>query len=113
MTAIKGTNYTNNTATPKVQSNAGEVGGVKRVLFDQFLVGAVVGDVLSIGVVPKGARILEVKSVNAGTGAAFSVAPAQLITAPATPASNPEIVTLTIGTAPSDPVSAWVEYVVD
>lgn len=106
MSAINGVNYTKAVAVPREQSNAGEVGGVKRVLFDQYLVGALAADVLSIGSLPKGARVLEVKSINAGVGASFSVDPGEILSAA-------EVVTVTIGAGPADPVSAWIEYVID
>lgn len=105
MANIYGANYTkayiNN---PAEQSNMGEYGGVKKVVFDQVAAGAG-ADVLSIGKLPKGARVLTVGNVG-GNNPVCNVTPAQLISAET-------IVTFTLGAAPTFPVSAWVEYVVD
>ena len=106
MAAIYGANYTKNyISNPPEQANMGEVGGVKKVLFDQVAAGAA-ADVLSIGKLPKGARVLEVKSIGAGSGASFNVAPAAVMSAQTE-------VQVTLGTGPSFPLSAWVEYIVD
>lgn len=105
MADIYGANYTkayiNN---PAEQANMGEYGGVKKVLFDKVAAGAG-ADVLSIGKLPKGARVLSVNNVG-GNNPVCNVAPADLIAAET-------IVTFTLGAAPTFPVSAWVEYVVD
>jgi len=102
-----GVNYTKAyVSVPAQLCNIGEVGGVKRVLFDQLLAGGVAADDLFIGKLPKGARVLEVKSIGAGAGAAFNVAPADQMSAETD-------VKITLGAAPSFPVSAWVEYVLD
>lgn len=65
MAAINGTNYANNILVPRVQTNAGELGGVVKCLFDAYVGTPSGGDVLSIGKLPKGARIL---SISAWTG---------------------------------------------
>lgn len=105
MSDIYGKNYTkayiNN---PAEQANMGEYGGVKKVLFDQVDTGAG-ADVLSIGKLPKGARVITIGNVG-GNSPVCNVAPADLIAAE-------KIVTFTLGAAPTFPVSAWVEYVVD
>lgn len=102
-----GVNFTKNYINvPAEQAKAGEVGGVKRVLFDQLLSGGIAADTLKIGKLPKGARILEVKSIGAGTGASFNVSPGDLLS------SETEAI-VTIGTSPAFPLSAWVEYVID
>jgi predicted Abi (CAAX) family protease len=106
MASIYGSNYTKNyISNPSEQANMGEVGGVKKVLFDQVAAGSA-ADVLSIGKLPKGARVLEVKSIGAGSGAAFNVAPAAVMSAETE-------VQVTLGTGPSFPLSAWIEYIVD
>lgn len=105
MSDIYGSNYTkayiNN---PAEQANMGEYGGVKKVIFDQVATGAG-ADVLYIGKLPKGARVISVGNVG-GNNPICNVSPAQLISAETA-------VTFTLGAAPSFPVSAWVEYVVD
>ena len=105
MANIYGSNYTkafiNN---PAEQANMGEYGGVKKVIFDQVAAGAG-ADVLYIGKLPKGARVITVGNVG-GNNPTCNVSPAQLISAETA-------VTFTLGAAPSVPVSAWVEYVVD
>lgn len=106
MSAIKGKNYTNNTAIPKVQSLAGEVNGVKRVCFDQYDGTPTAADTLSIGSIPKGARILEVKSIGVGSGASFNVTPGDILT-------SATVVVVTIGSGPSADCCAWCEYVID
>ena len=69
MGAINGVNYANNISVPKVQSKAGEAGGVMKVLFDAYVGTPSAADVLTIGKLPKGARVLEIVS-NGGMGAA-------------------------------------------
>lgn len=105
MANIYGENYTkafiNN---PSEQANMGEYGGVKKVLFDRVAAGAA-ADVLSIGKLPKGARVLTIGNVG-GNNPVCNVAPADLIAAET-------IITFTLGGAPVFPVSAWVEYVID
>lgn len=106
MAALEGANYTNNYSTnPPVRGKAGEIGGVKRVMFDQSAAG-VAADTIKLGKLPKGARILNVSSVGAGSGASFNVAAGDLIAAET-------ILTLTVGTSPSLPISGWAEYVID
>lgn len=90
---------------PKGLANMGEYGGVKKVLFD-LKAGAVAADVLKIGKLPKGARILELKSVGAGTGAAFNLSAMDVMAAETD-------LSITIGTSPSATVYAWAEYVLD
>ena len=105
MSDIYGANYTkayiNN---PAEQANMGEYGGVKKVIFDQVAAGAG-ADVMHVGKLPKGARVLSVNNVG-GNNPTCNVAPAALIAAET-------VVTFTLGAAPTFPVSAWVEYVVD
>lgn len=69
MAAINGYNYAKNISVPKEQSNPGEVGGVVKCLFDAYVGTPAAGDVLSIGKLPKGARILSI-SASAAMGAA-------------------------------------------
>lgn len=69
MGAINGVNYANNIAVPKVQSKAGEAGGVMKVLFDAYVGTPAGADVLTIGKLPKGARVLRI-TASAGLGAA-------------------------------------------
>ena len=106
MSALKGKNYTNNTATPKVQSKAGEVNGVKRVLFDEYDGTPIAADTISIGYLPKGARVLDIKSIGLGSGSSFNVAPGDVMSAAT-------LVIGTVGSVPSLNPMLWVEYVVD
>lgn len=69
MAALNGVNYANNISVPAVQSNPGEVGGVVKCLFDSYVGSISAADVLSVGKLPKGARILSI-TVAAAMGAA-------------------------------------------
>ena len=106
MANIYGQNYTKGyISVPAEMAKIGEVGGVKRVLFDQ-VVGAAGADVLYIGKLPKGARILEVKSIGCDSPTFNIAAGAEL--------SADTNVTVTLGAAPSAVLAqAWVEYVID
>ena len=86
------------------QANTGEYGGRLKVLFDEIASGSA-ADVLYIGKLPAGARVLEVNHIGGGTGASFSVAAGAQI-------SSETVVTLTLGTGPSAP-KAFVYYLVD
>lgn len=106
MAAINGNNYANSIAVPRVQGLAGEINGVKRVLLDQYTGTPIAADVLSIGRIPKGARILELKNIGCGTSPTFNVAAGAILSAET-------IVTVTIGATPAANPIAWVEYVID
>ena len=117
MAAINGVNYAKNILVPKEQSNAGEVGGVVKCLFDAFAGTPTAADVMSIGKLPKGARILSVNSVGAG-GAGLAYAKVDSLGASTALAAGDVIaleslVKVTIGAAPSLNAGAFVTYVVD
>ena len=104
MSNIYGANYTKAYVNPiQEQAKAGEYGGSVKVLFDQVAAGAG-ADVMYVGKLPKGARILSVNNVG-GNNPTFNVAPADLLAAET-------IITATLGAAPTFPVSAWVEYTI-
>lgn len=106
MATLFGKNYTKGYINvPSEMANVGEIHGVKRVVYDEAD-GAIAADTLTFGKIPAGAKLLEVKSIGAGAGASFDVVPGTSITAETN-------VVLTIGTAPSATVKAWVEYVLD
>lgn len=69
MAAINGVNYANNISVPAVQSKPGEAGGVVKCLFDAYVGTPSAADVLTIGKLPKGARVLSI-TASAGMGAA-------------------------------------------
>jgi len=102
MANIYGENYTkafiNN---PAEQAKAGEYGGAVKVLFDLVAAGAG-ADVLHIGKLPKGSRVLAIESVNCDSPA-FNVAVGEAISA------ETEVL-VTLGAAPSFPAKAWVLY---
>lgn len=104
MANIYGANYTKAYVNAiQEQANAGEYGGAVKVLFDQVAAGAG-ADVMYVGKLPKGARILRVSNVG-GNNPTFNVAPGALLSAET-------IITATLGAAPTFPVSAWVEYTI-
>jgi hypothetical protein len=72
MAAINGNNYAKNISVPAEQSNAGEVGGVVKCLFDQYTGTPSAADVLSIGKLPKGARILDIVAVGMGAAPTYA-----------------------------------------
>ena len=116
MAAINGKNYAKNILVPKEQSNPGEVGGVAKILFDQYDGTPTAADVLSIGKLPKGARILSVTGVGIGgspswakvdsAGASTTLAAGDLL-------ASESLVKITIGSSPSANAAGFVTYVVD
>lgn len=117
MAAINGKNYAKNISVPKEQSNAGEVGGVVKCLFDQYDGTPTAADVLSIGKLPKGARILSVNSIGLG-GAGLAWAKVDAAGSSSTLAAgdviaSESLVKITIGASPSANAAGFVQYVVD
>lgn len=117
MAAIKGKNYTKNTAVPKEQSNAGEAGGVSRVLFDQFDGTPIAADVLTIGKLPKGARVLAATSLGlGGAGLAWAKVDANGVSttlAAGDLLASESLIKVTIGAAPSANPSGFINYAVE
>ena len=118
MGAINGVNYANNIAVPKVQSKAGEAGGVMKVLFDAYVGTPAGADVLTIGKLPKGARVLKI-TASAGLGAAPTFAKVladgtSSVLAAGDVLTGESLVKITAagGTYGANPF-AFVEYVVD
>lgn len=113
MAAINGFNYAKNILVPKEQSNAGEVGGGVKVLFDAYVGTPVAADVLSIGKLPKGARILTIVSVGAGTAPTYakvdSLGNSSVLAAGDVIAAE-SLVKVTIGASPSLNAGAFVTY---
>lgn len=117
MAAINGFNYAKSLLVPKEQGKVGEVGGVVKCLFDAFVGTPIAADVLTIGKLPKGARILSVNSVGAG-GAGLAYNKVDSLGASTALAAGDELsdlftVKVTIGAAPSLNAGAFVLYVVD
>lgn len=116
MAAINGVNYANNIAVPKVQSKAGEAGGVMKVLFDAYVGTPTAADVLSIGKLPKGARVLAISSSGIGSspsyakvladGTSSALAAGDVLT-------GESLVKITIGTTPAANPFVFIQYVVD
>lgn len=101
-----GSNYTAAyNDVPRGRPNVGEFGGVVKALFDQ-LASPVAADVAYMGKLPKGARVLSVSTIGAGSGATVNVAAADSIT-------SETDVTVTIGTSPGATLTLIVMYVVD
>lgn len=119
MAAINGVNYANNIAVPKVQSKAGEAGGVLKVLFDAYVGTPSAGDVLTIGKLPKGARVLRITS-NGGMGAAPTFAKVLVSSGSSSTLAAGDVlageslvkITAAGGTYGANPF-VFVEYVVD
>lgn len=119
MANINGTNYANSIAVPAVQSKIGEVGGVVKCLFDAYVPLPAAGDVLTIGKLPKGARVLRITS-NGGMGVAPTFAKVLVSTGASTAlAAGNEITgeSLVKVTAAGGTYSAnafvFVEYLID
>ena len=105
MADIYGANYTKEFINlPSERANPGEYGGRRKVLFDQVAAGLGL-DVMYVGKLPAGARILEVANIG-GNSPTFNVTPGDKLTAET-------VVTCTLGAAPTFPVSAWVDYLLD
>ena len=119
MANINGVNYANNISVPKVQSKAGEAGGVMKVLFDSYVGTPAGADVLTIGKLPKGARVLKI-TASAGLGAAPTFAKvlvesgASSVLAAGDVLAGESLVKITAagGTYGANPF-VFVEYVVD
>lgn len=105
MANIYGANYVKEyNSVPSEQGAPGESGGRVKCMFDEVAAGAGL-DVLYIGKIPAGARILRCSNIG-GNSPSYSVAPGDKLTAEAD-------VTVTLGAAPTFPVSAWIEYLLD
>ena len=105
MANIYGVNYVkefNN--VPSERANIGEYGGKVKALFDVVAAGAGL-DVMYVGKVPAGARILRCSNIG-GNSPTYTVAPGDKLTVDT-------VVTATLGAAPTFPVSVWVEYLLD
>jgi hypothetical protein len=116
MAAINGNNYAKNISVPKEQSNAGEVGGVVKCLFDQYTGTPTAADVLSIGKLPKGARILSVTGIGIGSSPSWAkvdAAGSSSTLAAGDVIASESLVKITIGTTPSANAGGFVQYVVD
>ena len=128
MAVIKGKNFAKNDSTPKEQSSPGEVGGVARILFDQYDGTPTAADVLSIGVIPKGARILSVTGIGIGgspswakvTVRAYTNSSGTVIAAETSSTlaagdvlAVESLIKITIGSSPSANAAGFVTYVVD
>lgn len=105
MSALNGKNYqkayVNN---PSERPNVGDYGGSVKIILDSSDAG-IAADTIKIGKLPKGAKVLKINSIGLGSGGSFNVAPMDLMSAETD-------VIVTVGTSPSLPISAWVEYVV-
>lgn len=105
MANIYGDNYTKEFLNvPSERASVGEYKGKVKVLFDKISAGAA-GDVLSIGKLPAGARVLAVDSVN-GDNPSCNVAKGDSI-------SSETTVQFTLGAAPAANIKAWVLFVMD
>jgi hypothetical protein len=105
MTDIFGVNHTKEFINvPSERAAAGEVNGRVKCLFDEVAAGAGL-DVLFIGKLPKGARILRCSNIG-GNSPTFNVSPGAKLSAETT-------VSVTLGAAPTFPVQAWVEFLMD
>ena len=91
--------------TIKEKANVGDWAARIRMLYDEQD-GVLEADTMLIGKLPKGARVVSVNHVGAGTSPAFNVSPTEVITAEKT-------VIVTVGATPSVTVKAWVEDTVD
>lgn len=106
MATVQGRNYKKAYVDlPSGRYDTGFMGGKPVILIDDFTA-PVAADVIQIGKLPKGAKIISVNHVGMGTSPVFNVAPMDLLT-------DETIITVTVGATPSAGVaSAWVEYVV-
>lgn len=117
MAAINGINYANNISVPAVQSKPGEAGGVVKCLFDQYDGTPTAADVMSVGKLPKGARVLSIISVGLGSSPSY----AKVLTSSGSSSTlaagdllaGESLIKVTIGTSPSANAGVAVLYVVD
>ena len=91
--------------TIKEKANVGDWAAKMRLLYDEQD-GVLEADTMLIGKLPKGARVLSVNHVGAGTSPSFNVSPTQVM-------ADETIVIVTVGATPAATVKAWVEYTVD
>lgn len=104
MANVSGRNYKKAyESTPTQFYDVGFNGGRVHVLIDDFA-DAVAADVIKIGKLPKGAKVLSVNHVGMGAAPTFNVTPMQLVT-------DETLVEITVGATPAAGVaSAWVTY---
>lgn len=105
MSALYGANYTKAYVNvPSERPNVGDYGGSIKLLLDSSATG-VAADTINIGKLPINAKVLSVSSSGLGGGGSVNVAPLALVTVET-------IVIATVGTAPTLPITVWVQYVV-
>ena len=106
MADVFGSNYQKEFINvPSEQGAIGEMGGRKKVMFDEFSGAAGLDDVY-FGKIPAGARVLAVNEIGGGTAPTFNVAAGDKISA-----EQDLICTLDADAAASG--SCWVEYLLD
>ena len=106
MADIYGSNYAKEFINvPSEQGAIGEMGGRKKVMFDEFS-GAAGGDDVYFGKIPAGARILAVNHIGGGTAPVFNVSVGGKLSA-----EQDLIMTLDADALAAG--SAWVEYLLD
>ena len=108
MAAVNGVNFQKEFVNlPSEQAEHGAYGGRVRVILDYVLAGgAVAADVISLGKLPKNARVIRCSNIGGGTGATYSVAPGIKY-------DVETLLTLTVGTSPATDVYGIIEYVLD
>ena len=106
MADVFGSNYSKEFINvPSEQGAIGEMGGRKKVMFDEFS-GAAGSDDVYFGKIPSGARILNLNEIGGGTAPVFNVAVGDKISA-----EQDLICTLDVDAAASG--SCWCEYILD
>lgn len=107
MAAVNGVNYAKEIAKPNEVAEPGSRQAPVRVLMDYVLAGgAVAADVITIGRLPKGARVIRCSNIGGGSSPSYSVAPGAKM-------ANDTLVTFTVGTSPGTDVYAIIEYVLN
>ena len=108
MAAKNGVNFAKEfVSVPSEQAEHGVYGGRVRVIMDYVLAGgAVEADVVSLGKLPAGARVIRCSHIGGGTSPTYSVAPG-------TKYDVETLVTITVGATPGTDVYGIIEYVLD
>lgn len=108
MAAVNGVNYAKEFVNvPSEQADPGTQNGKVKVLMDWVLAGgAVAADVMTIGKLPAGARVIRCSNIGGGTSPSYSVAPGAKM-------AVETVVTFTVGTSPATDIYAIIEYVLD
>lgn len=107
MAAVNGVNYAKEIAQPAEKADPGTRNAPVRTLMDwKLAASAVATDVISIGKLPKGARVLRCSHIGGGSSPSYSVAPGAKM-------ADETLVTFTVGSTPASDIYVFIEYVLN